>query len=93
MVKEKNPPAVRETWVQPLDWEDPLDEGMATHSSVLAWRIPMDRVAWHAIYSPWSRKELDMDTTEQKSTAQHIISLRIIHVVECVRISFLFKIE
>ena len=36
----KNPPARRETWVQSLGWEDPLEEGMATHSSILAWRIP-----------------------------------------------------
>ena len=36
----KNPPAVRETWVRSLGWEDPLEEGMATHSSILAWRIP-----------------------------------------------------
>ena len=36
----KNPPAMWETWVQPLGWEDPLEEGMATHSSILAWRIP-----------------------------------------------------
>ena len=36
----KNPPAVQETWVQSLGWEDPLEEGMATHSSILAWRIP-----------------------------------------------------
>ena len=36
----KNPPVVRETWVQSLGWEDPLAEGMATHSSILAWRIP-----------------------------------------------------
>ena len=36
----KNPPAVRETWVQSLGWEDPLEEGMATHSGILAWRIP-----------------------------------------------------
>ena len=36
----KNPPAVQETWVQSLGWEDPLEKGMATHSSVLAWRIP-----------------------------------------------------
>ena len=35
----KNPPAVQETWVQSLDGEDPLEEGMATHSSILAWRI------------------------------------------------------
>ena len=38
----KNLPAVRETWVQSLGWEDPLEEGMATHSSILAWGIPMD---------------------------------------------------
>ena len=36
----KNPPAMWETWVQSLGWEDPLEEGMATHSSILAWRIP-----------------------------------------------------
>ena len=39
----KNLPAVWETWVQSLDQEDPLEKGMATHSSILAWRIPMDR--------------------------------------------------
>ena len=36
----KNLPATRETWVQSLAWEDPLEEGMPTHSSILAWRIP-----------------------------------------------------
>ena len=36
----KNPPAMRETWVRFLGQEDPLEEGMATHSSILAWRIP-----------------------------------------------------
>ena len=36
----KNPPAMQETWVSSLGWEDPLEEGMATHSSILAWRIP-----------------------------------------------------
>ena len=41
-------PAIQETWVRSLDWEDPLEEGMATHSSILAWRIPMDRGAWWA---------------------------------------------
>ena len=45
----KNLPAMWETWVQSLGWEDPLKEGMATHSSVLAWRIPTDRGAWRAI--------------------------------------------
>ena len=40
----KNPPTMQKlqkTWVQSLGWEDPLEEGMATHSSILAWRIPM----------------------------------------------------
>ena len=44
----KNPPAMWETWIQSLGWEDPLKGGMATHSSILAWRIPMDRGAWRA---------------------------------------------
>ena len=43
-----NPPAVWETWVWSLGWEDPLEEGMATHSNILAWRIPLDRRAWQA---------------------------------------------
>ena len=41
-------PAMRETWVLSLGWDDPLEEGMATHSSMLAWRISMDRGAWWA---------------------------------------------
>ena len=44
----KNLPAMCETWVQTLGWEDPLEEGMATHSSILAWRIPMNKGAWRA---------------------------------------------
>ena len=41
----KNLPAVWESWVRSLGGEDPLEEGMATHASILAWRIPMDRGA------------------------------------------------
>ena len=44
----KNPPVIWETWVRSLGWEDPMEEGMATHSSILAWRIPMERGAWRA---------------------------------------------
>ena len=44
----KNPLATWETWVLSLNWEDPLEEGMAIHPSILAWRIPMDRGAWQA---------------------------------------------
>ena len=48
-----------ETWVQSLGWEDPLEEGVATHSSILAWRIPMDLRSL-AGYSPRGCKEPDM---------------------------------
>ena len=50
----KNPPVILETWVRSLDWEDPLEEGKATHSSILAWRILST-----CTYSPWGRKESD----------------------------------
>ena len=44
----KNPRAMWETWVQSLGWEVPQEEGMKTYSSILAWKIPMDREAWQA---------------------------------------------
>ena len=44
----KNPPAMPKTRVLSLSWEDSLEEDMATHFSILAWRIPMDREAWWA---------------------------------------------
>ena len=44
-------------WVPSLGWEDLQEEGMATHSGILSWRIPMDRGAWS--YSPWGHKKLD----------------------------------
>ena len=44
----KNPPIMQESWVQSLGGEDPLEEGMTTHSNILAWRICMDRGAWQA---------------------------------------------
>ena len=44
----KNLPVIQETQVQSLDWEDPLEKGKATHSSILDWRIPMDRRARQA---------------------------------------------
>ena len=47
----KNLPAMSETWVWSLGWEDPLEEGMKIHSIILAWRIPMDRGAWQAMGS------------------------------------------
>ena len=49
----KNLPLMWETWVQSLGWEDPLEEGLETHSSILAWRILMDRGAWRG--AGWAR--------------------------------------
>jgi len=53
----KNLPAMWETWVRPLGWKDPLEERMATHSNILAWRNPMDRGAWwatiHGVTMSW----------------------------------------
>ena len=63
----KNLPAMWEIWVRSLGWEDPLEEDMVTHSSILAWRIPMDKRSL-AGYSPWGHKE--SDTTEQLNTAR-----------------------
>ena len=55
----KNPPAMRETWVRSLGWEDPLEEGMAPHSNILAWKIRMDRGAWraavHGVAKSWTQ--------------------------------------
>ena len=44
----KNLPAMQETWVRSLGWEDPLEEEMATHSSILPWKNPIDRGDWQA---------------------------------------------
>ena len=56
----KKLPTMQETWVQSLGWEDPLEEGGATDSSILAWRIPMGRGAQQATNTPWGHKELNM---------------------------------
>ena len=63
----KNLPAMQENWVRSLGWEDPLEKGMATHSSVLVWKIP-----W-TVYSPWGCKELGM--TEQLSHTDYNIEV------------------
>ena len=61
----KNPPTMRETWVQSLGWEDPLGEGMVTHSSILAWRTP--RAEEPADYSSWDRKSRIQLSTHEKN--------------------------
>ena len=67
----KNPPAMQETSVPFLDWENPLEEGMATHCSILAWRIPMDRGAWWATVHGVTKSWTQLSNKAQHSTAQH----------------------
>ena len=57
----KNPPAMRETWVGSLSWEDPLEEGMATHSRILAWKVPWTE-------EPGELQSMGLQMTEQLST-------------------------
>ena len=75
----KNLPAVQKTWVRSLGQEDPMEEGMATHSSILAWRIPMDRRTWRATVHGVA----ESDTTQRLSTHMFLIlyniSLWLIH--------------
>ena len=63
----KNPLAMWETRVQYLGWQDSLEEGMATHFSILTWRIPMDRGAWQAAVHDVTKES---DVTKQLSKAQ-----------------------
>ena len=66
----KNMPAMGETWDRSLGWEDPLEEGVAVHYSILAWRIPMDRGAWQVAVHGVAKSH----TTEQLlSTYTHCL--------------------
>ena len=66
---------MQETWVQSLGWEDPLEEGMATHSSIPAWRIPIDRGAWWATVHGVTKSR-----TRPSDKAQHSNALYTTHV-------------
>ena len=63
-----SPPAMWEPWVRCLGWEDPLEEGMATHSSIPAWRIPMDRGAWWATVHGVTKSQTQLSDQAQHST-------------------------
>ena len=61
----KNLPAMQETWVRSLSWEDPLEEGVATHSSSLAWRILMNRGAWRATVHRIAKSQTRLSTAHK----------------------------
>ena len=69
----KNLPAMQETQVRSLDREDPLEEGMATHSSILAWKIPWTESL--VDYNQWDHKELDMAERQTLSPFHILIIL------------------
>ena len=74
----KSLPAMQETGVRSLGLEDPLEEGMATHSSILAWKIPMDRGAWWAtVY-----EVRESDTTERLSVRARTHTHTHTHIIQ-----------
>ena len=89
----KNLPAMQETWVQSLCWEDPLEECLAIHSSIPAWRIAMDRRAWQATVHGVT----ELDTTEWLSTAHiylHVFSFHwYIFILNRVLLPIFFNVE
>ena len=62
---------MRETWIRSLGWEDPLEEGMAIHSSILAWRIPW--IEEPGGLSPWGCKESDMTEVTEHTSSQFTV--------------------
>ena len=71
----KNLPATQETWIQSLGWKDPLEKGMATHSSILAWRIPY-RGAWWAIVHRVTKSRTRLSDKHLISLFLHSISVK-----------------
>ena len=77
----KNLPAVLETWVQSLGWEGSLEDGLATHSSILAWRTPVDRGAWWATVHGVARSQTGLNDCAQQNTGRYQVSVSSSH--EC----------
>ena len=69
----KSLPAMWETWVLSLGWEDPLEEGMATHSSILAWSIPVDRGAWWATVHRVAKSQHNRVTKHSEFTVFFVV--------------------
>ena len=77
----KNLPAMQETWVQSLDWEDPLEKGMATHSNILAWEIPRTEEPG-GLQSMGSQRTGHYQTTN--TCTMYIYICKYIHVIICI---------
>ena len=82
----KNLPAMQETWVQSLPWEDPLEWGMAMHSSILAWGIPTHRDAWRAtVHGAAKRRRPLSNWTAQHRTPRSHASCRNVSIAVATR--------
>ena len=72
----KNPPAIRKTWVRSLGWEDPLEKGKATHSSILAWRMSI--LAWRILWTVQRVQSVTKSWTRLSDF--HFLSLPLCHL-------------
>ena len=72
----KNLPAMWETWVRHLGWEDPLEKGTATHFSILAWRIPWVDTTEQLSLSLWEKGQEEMRLSKKKVFKEFFKSLR-----------------
>ena len=70
-LSDKNLPAVQKTWIPSLGRDDPLEEGMATYSSILAWRIPLDRGAWRATVHRVAQGQTQLKWLSSRSSSCH----------------------
>ena len=90
----KNPPGMQETSVQSLDWKDPLEAGMTTQSSILAWRIPMDRGAWRATVHGVTKSETQLSNQAQHTTQPMYVYLCIyLYVLQSVSIYIYYSLR
>ena len=81
----ESPPAVLKTWVWSLIWEDPLEEGLTTHSSILAWRIPMDRWTWWAtVHGVTESQKQPSNSATKRSTAQLWLLHHILNILNAI---------
>ena len=76
----KNLPEMPETWVWSPGWEDPLEEAMATHSSILAWRIPMDEGAWWAKVHEVAKNQTRLSNQTQQCWVWSLVHPTLLHL-------------
>ena len=72
---EKNLPAMRETWVRPRGWEDPLEKGKAIHSRILAWRIPWSRWPWGIVHGVTKSRTRLSDFTSLSNMKKSVLEI------------------